>query len=365
MAADDTPAKESPEELKALREQIRAWALELGFDAAGFAPAVVPPGYGHYQEWLAAGHEAGMAYMRRQEAARRHPSSVLEPVATVIVVMLNYRPGGDLSKVGKPSSRHGRVAAYARGVDYHGVFWQRLEGLLGKIKAERPDVQGRAVCDSAPLMERDYACLAGLGWVGKNTCMISRKVGSMTLLGSLLVDLPLPPDEPFTADHCGTCTRCLDACPTDAFGGPGQLDARKCISYWTIEHKGPWTEETPDSMHGWVFGCDVCQEVCPWNRKSPVGQDLEVGSRAAWAEVDLLDWLKMEPEAFRRMIRGTALERTKRAGLLRNAMSILVEEGDPAAVTEIRRLAESDPDEKVRQAAEEGLAKLNARGGDL
>lgn len=325
--------------------------MDLGFDAAGFAPAVVPPGYGHYQGWLAAGREAGMAYMRRQEAARRHPESILDPVATVIVVMLNYRPEGELARQGPPEKGHGRVAAYARGVDYHGVFWHRLERLLEKIRTERPDVRGRAVSDSAPLMERDYARLAGLGWVGKNTCLISRKVGSMTLLGSLLVDLQLPPDEPFTANHCGTCTRCLEACPTDAFAGPYQLDASRCISYWTIEHKGLWQDETPDSMHGWVFGCDICQEVCPWNRKTKSGTDLEIGSRVQWAEVDLLEWLRMEPQEFRQMIKGTALERTKRSGLLRNAMAILLEQGDEAAISEIRRLAETDPEEKVRDLA--------------
>lgn len=359
MQPRDTPSKDKPEELLALRERIRVWAMELGFDAAGFAPAVVPPGYGHYQGWLAAGREAGMAYMKRQEAARRHPGAILEPVATVIVVMLNYRPEGDLARQTEPEKGHGRVAAYARGGDYHGVFWKRLETLLENIRAERPEVQGRAVSDSAPLMERDYARLAGLGWVGKNTCLISRKLGSMTLLGSLLVDLQLPPDEPFTANHCGTCTRCLEACPTDAFAGPYQLDASRCISYWTIEHKGVWPEETPDSMHGWVFGCDICQEVCPWNRKSPAGHDLEVGSRSEWAEVNLLDWLRMEPDAFRRMIKGTALERTKRAGLLRNAMSILAEQGNEAAIAEIKRLADSDPDEKVREAAWAVLAKTH------
>ena len=351
----DASTADAGESLIGLRERIRAWAAELGFDATGFAPAVVPPGYGHYQDWLAAGHEAGMAYMKRQEAARRHPEAILSEVATVIVVMLNYKPDQPLSATKPLLPGHGRVAAYARGEDYHGVFWSRLEQLLERIQAERPGIKGRAVSDSAPLMERDYARLAGLGWVGKNSCLISRKLGSFTLLGSLLIDLSLPPDEPFTADHCGTCTRCLEACPTDAFVGPGELDARKCISYWTIEHKGAWTGETPDSMHGWVFGCDICQEVCPWNRKSPAGSNFEVGDLQEWAQVNLLDWLRLGPEEFREMIKGTALERTKRAGLLRNAMSILMEDGNEEALAEMRRIAREDADEKVRHLAMEML----------
>ena len=189
----------------------------------------------------------------------------------------------------------------------------------------------------APLLERDFARLAGLGWIGKNTCLIDRKAGSFTVLGSLLVDLELAYDAPFEADHCGTCTRCLDACPTDAFDGPYQLDARRCISYWTIEHKGPIPDEAAERLGGWAFGCDVCQDVCPWNRKAPPGREpaLDAEARVDQPRPDRLARRATRPRS-RRAIKGTALARSKRSGLLRNAALILgtrrVAEAVPALI---------------------------------
>ena len=161
------------------------------------------------------------------------------------------------------------MARYARGGDYHEVLWEKLGALLAWLQAERPGLRGRAVADTAPLLERDFARLAGLGWIGKNTMLIDRRIGSFTVLGSLLVDLELEYDAPHATHHCGTCTRCLDACPTGAFDGPNRLDAGKCLSYWTIEHRGPIPAEVAADLDGWAFGCDVCQDVCPWNRKAP------------------------------------------------------------------------------------------------
>ena len=177
------------------------------------------------------------------------------------------------------------------------------------------------MADTAPLLERDFARLAGLGWIGKNTMLIDRRLGSFTLLGALLVDIELASDEPHRGGHCGTCTRCLDACPTDAFAGPYQLDARRCISYWTIEHRGPIADEFADQLDGWVFGCDVCQDVCPWNRKAPAGREPDLEPRPEWTDPDLIEWLGCDPAAFARSLKGTALSRAKRSGLLRNAAS--------------------------------------------
>ena len=168
------------------------------------------------------------------------------------------------------------MARYARGADYHRVIWDRLEALLAWLRAECPEIKGRAVADTAPLLERDYARLAGLGWIGKNTMLISRRLGSFTFLGAVLIDAELAYDAPHESNHCGSCTRCLDACPTDAFTGPYQLDARRCISYWTIEHRGVLADPEAAELHGWVFGCDICQDVCPWNRKAPPGRQSAV-----------------------------------------------------------------------------------------
>jgi epoxyqueuosine reductase len=220
------------------------------------------------------------------------------------------------------------------------VLRDRLNRLLAWVQHEAPGCRGRGVVDTAPLLERDFARRAGLGWIGKNTMLINKHRGSYFLLGALLLDLELTPDEPHTASHCGTCTACLDACPTGAFTGPGWLDARKCISYLTIELRSSIPEELREGVGDWLFGCDVCQEVCPWNRKDTTQPEA----------VDAREVLSLTDEEFRRRYRGTALFRTKRRGLVRNAAVVLGNAGDPAALPALRRLLD-DPDEVVREAA--------------
>ena len=323
-----------------LTTRLKAEATRLGFELVGVAPAVVPLGYGRYREWLELGREAGMAYLRHQAEARSHPGHVLEGVRSVVVVGMIYgRP-----EPTPPGPTQGKVARYARGGDYHEVLWRRLEALLAWLQVERPGVRGRAACDTAPLLERDFARLAGLGWIGKNTCLIDRKAGSFTVLGSLLVDLELAYDPPHETAHCGTCTRCLDACPTDAFDGPYRLDARKCISYWTIEHKGLIPDPEAGRLHGWAFGCDICQDVCPWNRKAPPGREPVLEAAPGRSLPDLLAWLEEDPATFSKSIKGTAMARAKRSGLLRNAALILGERGDAEALPIlVVRLGDADP----------------------
>jgi len=208
-------------------------------------------------------------------------------------------------------------------------------------------------------MERDFARLAGMGWIGKNTMLINRALGSFTVLGALLVDRDLVADDPHVADHCGTCTRCLDACPTDAFVSAYQLDARRCISYWTIEHKGTIAEEFAGELHGWVFGCDVCQDVCPWNRKAPAGRLVQLQGRLEWSDPDLIEWLDRDESAWRTAWRGTALVRTKRVGLVRNAALVLGQRQVAAAVPALaRRLADAGEDPVVRAAAAWALGRI-------
>jgi epoxyqueuosine reductase len=338
-----------------LSQRLKAEALRLGFDRAGIAPAVSAPGHDRFLDWLRAGHAAGMTYLERQAEARRHPDRLLEGIRSIVMVSVVY--GHPAAEADAPHK--GKIARYARGPDYHRVLWDRLDELLQWLFAVLPGTRGRAVVDTAPLLERDFARLAGLGWIGKNTMLLDRKVGSFTFLGALLVDCELVPDEPHAADHCGTCTRCLDACPTDAFAGPYQLDARRCISYWTIEHKGPIPGEFAGELDGWVFGCDVCQDVCPWNRKAPVGRMARLEDHTSETLPDLIEWLDRDADAWRVALKGSALRRAKRSGLVRNAALVLgqrrVAEAE-AALT--RRLLDADEEPAVKAAAAWALGRL-------
>jgi epoxyqueuosine reductase len=209
------------------------------------------------------------------------------------------------------------------------------------------------------LLERDYARLAGLGWIGKNTMLINRRLGSFTFLGALLTNLELAYDRPHQANHCGSCTRCLEACPTGAFAGPYELDARRCISYWTIEHRGMFGEGAAEDLHGWVFGCDVCQDVCPWNRKAPSGRLDALAARADWIDPDLIAWLELNPAAWRAKLAGTALSRAKRVGLLRNAAQVLGQRRVPAAVAPlVARLDDLGEHPIVRAASAWALGQI-------
>jgi epoxyqueuosine reductase len=220
-----------------------------------------------------------------------------------------------------------------------------------------PGCEGRAVADSAPLLERDFARAAGLGWVGKNTMLLNPHVGSYFYLGALLLNLELPADPPFPTDHCGTCTACLDACPTGAFVGPGVLDARRCISYLTIELRGPLPRDLREPMGDWVFGCDVCQEVCPWNHKPPPGREPAFRPRPDQAFPDLLEWVRLSPQSFKERFRDTALLRARRRGLVRNAAIALGNRGDARAVPDLAA-ALNDADAVVRGAAAWALGRL-------
>lgn len=243
-----------------------------------------------------------------------------------------------------------KIARYARGPDYHEVLRSKLKQLLNWIQSERPECRGRGVVDTAPLLERDFARRAGLGWIGKNTMLINKHRGSYFFLGALLLDLELTPDAPHTGFHCGTCTACLDACPTHAFTEPGLLDARKCISYLTIELRGSMPGELRAGVGDWLFGCDVCQEVCPWNRQDDSQPEL----------VDPIEMLSLSESGFRRRFGGTALERTRRRGLVRNAAIVLGNVGDERALPALRDSL-SDNDAAVREAVDWAIRQIEER----
>jgi epoxyqueuosine reductase len=344
--------------MSSLSTRIKAHAHALGFELAGIAPAVEADGFAHLQDWLAQGFAGEMDYMSRHAEAHRHPASILPTVRSVVVVGINYKTPDDPRQ---SSSGLGRISRYAGGRDYHDVLREKLKTLLDWIQHEVPGTRGRAVIDTAPLLERDFARRAGLGWFGKNTMLLHKRLGSYFFLGALLLDLELPADEPFATSHCGTCTRCLGACPTDAFVGPYQLDSRRCISYLTIELRGPIADDLRPGMDDWVFGCDVCQEVCPWNRKAPVGVEPALQPTESGLRIDLVELLDIDEAEFRRRFRHTPLWRTKRAGLLRNAAIALGNLGDARALPALER-AQLDAEPIIREAAAWAIARIRATG---
>ncbi|MBY0522559.1 MAG: tRNA epoxyqueuosine(34) reductase QueG [Gemmataceae bacterium] len=343
-----------------LETRIKERAHSLGFELAGIAPAAPADGFDRLRDWLAQGFAGEMTYMERQAEARRHPSSILSEVRSVVMVAMNYRIRRQEAGVGNQESGTGRVASYAQGADYHDVLRQRLNSLLAWLQIEVPGCRGRGVVDTAPLLERDFARRAGLGWFGKNTMLLNRRLGSFFFLGALLLDLELTADAPHETQHCGTCTACLNSCPTQAFVGPGVLDARRCISYLTIELRGAVPDELAPAMGDWIFGCDICQDVCPWNRKAPPGAEPALTPRPDLEAVDLVELLNITDEEFRRCFRQTALWRGKRRGLLRNVAIALGNCGDAAALPALRRaLADSEP--LIRNAAAWAIGRIEAR----
>ena len=259
----------------AMTADVKRVALGVGFDLVGIAPAVSPPGLGHFTEWLQQGFAGEKQYLSRRETAYAHPEHVMPTVRSVVMLAINYNtkdPHHEVDSGNDAASQiAGRVARYAQGsMDYHDLLRAKLKDLADSLHTKWPNCRTRGVVDTAPLLERDFAKLAGLGWFGKNTMLINKRAGSWLLLAALLTDLDLEPDAPHQTSHCGTCTRCLDVCPTDAFSAPYVLDARRCIAYLTIELRGSIPNELRDGVGDWLFGCDLCQDVCPWNRKSPV-----------------------------------------------------------------------------------------------
>jgi epoxyqueuosine reductase len=341
-----------------LETQIKQIANALGFELAGIAAAGPVDGFEKFRNWLDQGFAGEMHYLERHGAARRDPQSILTEVRSVVMVGMNYKPLDDDGDALEPG--FGRVARYARGADYHDVLRGKLRQLLAEIQKLAPGCRGRAVVDTAPLLERDFARRAGLGWLGKNTMLLNKRLGSYFFLGALLLDLPLEADPSHDTSHCGTCTACLEACPTSAFTAPGILDARRCISYLTIELRGSIAEEFRKPLGDWVFGCDICQEVCPWNRKAPAGKDPSLQSGGDLEGLDCVELLSMSLEQFRARFGGTAFLRPKRAGLLRNAALVLGNQGNAAAIPALEQALE-DPEPVVREAAAWALARIEER----
>jgi epoxyqueuosine reductase len=308
-----------------LAGEIKRRARELGFDLVGIADAR-PSAYRDYlRNWLDDGRAGTMDYLASRFAERTDPAVVLPGARSVICVALNYHV--PLEAVPEEQrGHHGRIARYALGDDYHEPLKQRLYALADWLRDTVPGSRTKAAVDTAPLMEKELAARAGIGWQGKNTCVIHPQVGSWLLLGEVITTLELPPDEP-VVDRCGTCTRCIDACPTGAITAPYQLDASRCISYLTIEHRGEIAPQLQAQMGDWLYGCDICQDVCPWNAKAPTASDPLFQPRFQTGTLDLREALSWTLDEYRPALRHSAMKRVKLPVLQRNARIALRNNG--------------------------------------
>ncbi len=300
-----------------LAAELKQRALAIGFDLVGIADASPSKYRAYLRDWLETGQSGSMGYLARRFDERTDPAVYLPGARSVICVAMNYHVPLDAVPQGE-QTHHGRIARYALGNDYHGIIKDRLFELADWMRQAAPDAQTRAAVDTAPVMEKEISARAGLGWIGKHTCVINTRVGSWLLLGEILTTLDLPADEP-AVDRCGTCTRCIDACPTGAITAPYQLDARKCISYLTIEHPGEIDGELQPKIGDWLYGCDICQEVCPWNRDALVATDAALQPRFATGTLDVRDVLTWTTDNYREQLRHSAMKRVKLPVLQRNA----------------------------------------------
>ncbi len=342
-----------------LSERVRALGLALGFDRVGFARAEPTEHSRFFREWVARGYGGELGWLTSRVEEREDPRRVLPGARTAIAVAFAH--GDPIDEPGAAG-----VARYALGDDYHDVLLDRLHAFEAGLAAlvDGP-LATRAYVDTGPVLERVVAAAAGLGWQGKNTCLIDRELGSFLLLGVVLTDLELPPDTP-EPDHCGSCRACLDACPTQAFAAPYVLDATLCLSYSTIELR----DEIPDTLREgqghWVFGCDVCQTVCPWNRPDrrpllpdPLGLRARLAPRDAWRAPTLAWLLDLDEETWRRLTRRSALRRARYRGLIRNALVAAGHSSDRSLLPALRRHAEG-PDALLAEHARWALGRLEA-----
>jgi epoxyqueuosine reductase len=335
--------------------ELRQTAQQLGFARLGVCPAVAPPGIERFDQWLAEGYAGEMHYLPDRAAAYRHPEHVQQGARSIVMLAMNYRT----DEPAQPAPGQGRIARYAWGeADYHDLIRQRLRTLADRLRELSPDCHVRSAVDTAPLMERQFAQLAGLGWIGKNTLLLDKRLGSWFFLAALLTDVELEYDAPHAADHCGTCRACLDACPTDAFVDAYVLDARKCIAYTTIEQRRLPDEPLRQGQGDWLFGCDVCQDVCPWNHKAPRTEEPAFHPTAGSNPIALVELLQLDAAEFKRRYRDTPISRPGRVGVLSSAAIVLGNQRHAPAVPLLAKLLASDDDPRLRAACAWSLGQI-------
>lgn len=343
------------EELEELKNRLRLAAREAGFQLFGVAPAGPPTHHQAYLRWLADGRQAEMDWMERSREKRLDPDRVLPGVRSVICLGMSYWQGE--APPPPDSAARGRIARYAWGDDYHELIWERMKHLEA-VLASFGGVH-KACCDTAPILERDFAEMAGLGWSGKSTMLLHRKLGTWFFLAEILTTLELPADQPVGA-HCGKCTRCLDACPTGAITAPHELDARRCLSYWTIENKGSIPEEFRHALGDRIYGCDDCLEACPWNRFAEISHEAAFQARPATHGMALREFLDLDDQSFRTMFRQSPIKRIKRDRFLRNVCVALGNVGQREDLPALER-ALHDHSPLVREHAAWAVEKIRSR----
>jgi len=345
-----------------LKDAIKAEAEQLGFVLFGVAPAIPPPHYQAYQEWIQAGRHAGMAYLARPEAltSRSTPEQLLPGCRSILCVALPYpQPAPTPAEIS--DQPRGSIAAYAVLPDYHILLQEKLNTLANCL----PEMVGKPVhtlvcVDTAPILEKDYAFLAGLGWIGRNSLLLTPKFGSYVFLGELLTDLELEPDEPLEGDPCAQCYQCVQACPTHALRPERSVDARRCLSYWTIEHRGPIPEELRPLLGERIFGCDSCQVACPLNAQPSPAAFTYAQDAVIEAYPDLLEAFNLSQEAWEAKYGQTPVSRAKYAGFRRNVAYALGNAGDLHAIPALQQALEQDPDPTVREACAWALRQLKS-----
>jgi epoxyqueuosine reductase len=339
---------------------IKQSARQLGFSLVGITTPDPPHHLNVYRDWLASGHHAEMGYLEHQDARtkRANPRLLLSDCESIIVTGTSYSLGRTTDHV---STTEPRVAMYALGEDYHQVLVERSHRLVSQIE----NLVGRSIphriyTDTGPLLERELAQRSGLGWIGKNTCLIHPRQGSFFLLAEILLAFPLEPDAPFVEDYCGSCTRCIEACPMNCILPNRTIDASRCISYLTIEKKGSIPQDLRSELGAWVFGCDICQQVCPWNlRFAPPLSDPAFKPRPFLREATLSDFLKLSPQNWRTQLRGSPLERPRRKGLVRNAAVVAGNLADESCTDDLINVLTNDPEPVARAHAAWALGQMD------
>jgi epoxyqueuosine reductase len=312
---------------KLLFDEIKKAAKEIGFHKVGITNAEPPLAEPHehlnfYKKWISKGYHGEMAYLEKHLPIKSDPKKLLPSLRSIISCALSYKTEPPLADAENPSSEGALVSNYAWGDDYHEIMREKLELLVCRLRGIVPDLEARVYVDTAPLLERSLAARAGLGWIGKNSCLIDQTYGSYLFLGEILTNLDLEEDKPET-DHCGSCTRCIDACPTGALVEAHTLDARRCISYLTIEKRGEFAEWEKEVIFPYLYGCDICQQVCPWNDKALIPDLVCFRPREGNQFPDLREFVSMDQKEFARRFKKSPMKRAKLDGLKRNAKTLL------------------------------------------